>query len=116
MEISRGAEVAQIILDQLGNGRLKMMTGASHFVALPNDEKRDGGLAFRLPGGGGFCKDGINYVQIELTYSDVYVVTFSRIRAGVVTEVSKHEEVYCDMLMDVFERATGLYLTLAARR
>lgn len=116
MEISRSSEIAQTILEQLGGGRLKLMTGARHFIAQQSDEKHEGGVAFRLPGGGGFCKDGINYVQIDLTYSDVYTVTFSRIRAGKVTVVSKHEEIYCDMLMDVFENATGLYLTLAARR
>lgn len=110
--------IATTILEQLGGGgRLKAMCGASGFTAVGNgDGKIQGGVYFRLPGGGGFCKDGINFVQINLTWSDVYTVTFSRIRGSKITEVAKLEDVYCDMLMDIFEKYTGLYLTFAARR
>jgi hypothetical protein len=109
--------VANTILEQLGGGgRLKAMTGANTFIGHGSDDKREGGLTFRLPGGGGFCKDGINLVQIDLRWNDTYTVTFSRIRGSKITEVHKLDDVYCDMLMDIFEKYTGLYLTLAARR
>jgi hypothetical protein len=108
--------IAQTILEQMGGGgRLKAMCGASNFTAINGDDKIQGGVYFRLPGGG-FCKDGINLVQIDLTWGDVYTVTFSRIRGTKITEVAKLDDVYCDMLMDIFEKYTGLYLTLAARR
>lgn len=102
--------VAKTILEQLGGGKFMVITGASNFLGDANS------LSFRLPGGGGFCKDGINHVKIELTGMDDYIVTFNRIRAGKVTEVAKLDGVYNDMLMDIFENHTGLYCTLAPRR
>lgn len=102
--------VAKTILEQLGGGKFAVMTGASNFLGDASS------LSFRLPGGGGYCKDGINHVKIELTAADDYTVTFTRIRGTKITEVAKLDGIYNDMLMDVFENHTGLYCTLAARR
>ena len=102
MEISRNAEIAQTILTQLGGGKFKMMTGAKHCFAIEN------GLSFRLPGAGGFCKNDINYVTVILEPSDTYTVAFKRVRGDTITEVSKHTDIYCDTLVELFERETGL--------
>lgn len=102
--------VAQMILEQLGGSKFSLMTGAKNFLGSAN------ALSFSLPGGGGYCKDGINRVNIELTPADDYTVTFYRFRRGTeLVVVSKHETVYCDQLKDVFETATGLYTTLGRR-
>lgn len=99
-------EIALTILSQFAGGRkpgaFTMMTGAKNIVAL------DGGVQFSLPGGGGFCRDGINRVTVILTPADEYDVTFSRVRAGKEIIVKKHEGAYCDDLSRLFEEATGL--------
>lgn len=98
--------VAKTILEQLGGGRFKAMTGAKTFVGGA------GTLAFRLPGGRGFCKDGINAVRITLTPADVYDVEFMRIRGLTVTTVNKSEGIYAESLRSMFERETGLRTSL----
>ena len=101
----RDQEIAQIIAAQMGGlKRLLVFTGAHSFTTIPN------GLAFRIPGKG-LAKDSINLIRVELTPMDDYVMTFSRVRGGTVKEVARHEGVYCDMLVDLFESTTGLYLS-----
>lgn len=97
---------ATTILEQLGGRRFVFMTGAKMLVARPD------GLTLRLPGAGGFCKDGINAVDVRLTGRDDYDLTFSRVRGTKITTVSKHEGIYAENLRDVFTRATGLVTSL----
>lgn len=97
---------AQTILAQLGGNKFRAMTGANNFVG------GDRSLSFRLPGGGGFCKDGINLVRIELTPADDYTVTYMRTRGMKMTTVEKSEGIYCDNLRANFERVTGLRTSL----
>lgn len=94
--------VANTILEQLGGRQFITMTGARHLLA------RDNGLTFRLPGGRGFCKDGINYVTVTLTAMDDYTVEFFRIRGANVTGIEQNEGVYAENLKMVFTEATGL--------
>lgn len=98
-------QVGTTIYEQLGGGKFAMMTGAKHFVAMPD------GLAFTLPGKN-FCKNSINKVVVKLNPSDTYIVGFYRLRAGVATEVSKHSDIDCDTLRELFERETGLRTSL----
>jgi hypothetical protein len=98
--------VAKIILEQLGGRKFIVMTGAKNFVGSSNS------LSFKLPGGGGFCNDGINYVNIELTSGDDYTVTFHRVRGMRNTLVARHEGVYFDQLQSSFTNATGLATSL----
>jgi hypothetical protein len=98
--------VATTILEQLGGGRFLAMTGAKNLVGSADT------LSFRLPGSGGFTKNGINVVSIQLTPADTYTVTFSRLRASKLTTVEAHEDIYWDQLREVFERATGLATSL----
>lgn len=107
MNNSDNVLVAQTILEQLGNGRFKMMTGAKNFVAVER------GLTFRLPGAN-FCKNNINFVSVVLTPADTYTVTFSRVRGGTITQVSQHNDIYFDMLRELFTNETGLALSLCS--
>lgn len=101
-------EVANEILAQIGRGRpnaLKVMTGAKNLVA--HDEQR-GALSFRLPNN---ARDGINYVKVTLTVMDTYTVEFGRVYGGKYTVKATHADIYCDVLADLFERVTGLYVS-----
>lgn len=93
---------ASIILEQLGGNKFKVMTGAKNFLTNGND------LTFSLPGSGGFCKNGINRVNIALTPADLYNVKFYRLRGAKLVTVSEHTDIYCDGLRELFERETGL--------
>ena len=98
--------VAKIILEQLGGNKFRAMTGAKNFLGDDNS------LSFRLAGGGGRVKDGINYVKITLTPTDLYDLEFSRIRARTVTRVARETSIYADMLPEVFRLHTGLHTSL----
>src|SRR5271166_4088110 len=108
MEINMSNEVAKTILEQLGGNRFVAMTGAKHFVGDGNV------LRFKLPGGSGFCKDGINYVTVKLEASDTYTVEFFRVRALKMKQGKRYCDVYNDQLREVFTRATGLYTSLGS--
>ena len=88
--------IAATILRQLGGHAFLRMTGARHLVSGHNN------LSMRLPW------PRVNMVMIVLEANDTYTMTFSYIRAGKVREVARHEDVYCDMLAEVFRRVTGL--------
>lgn len=100
--------IAKTIIEQLGGNRFAIMTGAKHFVGGDNS------LSFRLPGGGGFAKGGINAVHVTLDASDTYTLVFSRVRGFKVTEIERVTDVYCDALQAVFTRATGLQTSLGS--
>ena len=102
---TRNQEIAQTIAQQMGGlRRLQMFTGANNFIAIEN------GLTFRIPGKG-FSRDSINVVRITLTPSDEYDMEFLRLRGTTMKEVRSYRGVYCDQLIELFEEATGLYLS-----
>jgi hypothetical protein len=98
--------VANVILEQLGGRKFAVMTGAKNFIGL------ESGLEFRLPGGGGFTKSGINLVRVELTPADLYKVTFSKFRMSKglpsIKKISEFDGIYFDQLQPLFSRETGL--------
>ena len=94
--------VAQIILQQLGSNRFKMMTGAKNFCAVKN------GLSFRIPK----SQNGINYVEIKLNGLDLYDISFKRIYGSKVTDVNDASDIYNDQLQAIFTENTGLYTHL----
>lgn len=102
--MTNNQHIAQIILDQLGNGRFAAMTGAKNFVAIEN------GLQFDLPRSRGFVKDGINRIHVILDPSDTYTVKGIKYnnRKFECVEVAKESYVYCDYLQETFEDMTGL--------
>ncbi len=114
-ERTRNQEIAQVILQQLGGRRFLAMTGAKNLLAI------ESGLSLKLPSA--FAKDGINYVKVELDDNDTYRLTFQAVRVirdkggrvdpdASVRTISETELVYADSLCEVFERHTGLALSL----
>lgn len=92
--------VANTILAQMGGGRFKMMTGAHSFAS--NGKNLIFGIKAR-------AKKGIKSVEIALEDNDTYTVFF---RNRKYENVSKIENVYCDMLQELFTNETGLYTSL----
>ncbi len=99
-------EIAKIILNQLGGNKLIAMTGAKNLCAL---DEQCGGLSFKLPK---FSGVKVNYVKIVLNGSDLYDVEFGRIYGNKYTVISEHSDIYCDMLVELFEKETGLLAKL----
>jgi hypothetical protein len=105
--MTRNQEIAQTILQQFGGrNRLSAMTGAKNFVAIEN------GLQFSIGRNAG----GINIVIIKLRGDDTYDVEFGAARRVKLemryTIKDRTEGAYADMLKPLFEKATGMYLTL----
>lgn len=92
--------VAHTILQQLGRPAL-MMLGAKDFFHAPT------ALSFRVRG-----SKTVSHIKIELTSSDTYTVTFSKVRGLKVKLVATLEDVYADSLHRVIETNTGLYTKL----
>jgi hypothetical protein len=99
--------VALTILEQLGGRRFLVMTGAKSLAASESS------LSMRL--------DSVNdqghrirAVRIDLDPSDTYTLTAygPGKEAYDVVERYRQSDVYCDVLQDVFTRATGLYTSL----
>jgi len=93
---------ALTIIAQLGGNGFKVMTGAKNFVY------GSGALTFKI---GRNCHN-INGVCIHLEPTDVYTVEFLRVSKKGITVVSKHEDVYCHDLQNLFEKKTGMYTSL----
>jgi len=99
-------DIARTILSQLGGNKFVAMTGAKSFGNTGN------GLSFRLPGSRGFTKNGINYVKITLNDLDTYNMEFGRIRGTNYKVIDTQNNIYFDMLTDVFTDVTGLNTSL----
>ena len=95
-------QIANTIIMQLGGCRFKAMTGARNFFATET------GLTFRIPGGGGFAKNGINHITINLNSLDLYDMEFKRVRGSSVKTVAERNGIYNDMLQSIFTAETGL--------
>jgi len=93
--------IAKTILEQLGGNKFVVMTGAKNLTGLPN------GLSFKLPGAE-FAKQGVNYVKITLDPSDTYTMEFGRTRGSEYKVINTHNDIYFDVLQEVFTRETGL--------
>jgi hypothetical protein len=106
--------VAETILAQLGGRRFVAMTGSSGFVS--------DGYTLRMRLAKNASK--ANRLDITLTPMDTYTMRFYRYTAprmnsktyewsdAKVTEVAEYEDVYCDMLQDIFTSVTGMYTRL----
>ena len=98
--------VANEIARQMGGtGRLKAFAGARDFVGS------DDSLMFRWTAK---AENRANKLRVTLGGDDLYVVEFFRMtrKGGVPTAVpvSKHEGIYNDMLVELFETETKLFL------
>lgn len=94
-------EIAQTILQQLGGPRIAIMIGAKGkrgFLAIEN------GLQF------GFGSNNqMNTCRIVLNSKDLYDVEFWKI-GKTAKKVREFNDVYDEMLVEIFESTTGLYL------
>ena len=97
-------QIASTILDQMGGARrIGIMIGATLFQPIGS------GVSFTWKARG---KQNINACTITLEPSDTYKVSFKRIRAGQIKVIETFDDVYNDSLKELFERTTGLYLSL----
>jgi hypothetical protein len=98
-------EVAETIIQQLGHStrRLGVMIGAHTFVAS------DVGVSFKFKAR---AKNGANYCRVTLKPSDTYKVEFVSLRGVKVNIKGEFSDIYNDQLTRLFERETGLYLSL----
>lgn len=96
-------QIASTILQQLGGYRFIAMTGAKNLVCLEN-----GGLGMRLPIGNWHA------CRITLNANDAYDLIFERLnfQRHVVSKTQAITNVYVDQLREVFERETGLRISL----
>jgi hypothetical protein len=94
--------VSRTILEQLGGRGFMIMTGSKNFVGGENTLSFKVGSGAKHPSG-----KRVTAVRITLTPSDVYTVEFLAIRKFEVTVLETVENVYCDMLQDVFMTYTG---------
>ena len=102
-EAARQKEIRDAIYAQLGGRRIGIMIKLQHMFAIENGlQIRFANKAAGMP----------NVVTITLDPSDTYNVTFSRFRGMDTKTTSSHCGIYCDMLVSLFERKTGLFLSL----
>jgi hypothetical protein len=96
--------VANTILQQLGGKRFIVMTGSYNFLGTETS------LSFKLRRNSANASG----MKITLTPADTYTVEFYQIRKMEAIWMAEHkyEDVYCDMLEELFERVTGLYTHL----
>lgn len=92
-------EIAKTILEQLGGGMFRAMTGAKDFVAT---EK---GLKFSLPS----SYNGIKAVSVELRVDDTYDLRFLK---PDFSERKSYDGVYAEDLRRIFTEETGLRTSL----
>jgi hypothetical protein len=102
-------EIAKETLRQLGGNKFIVMTGAENFVYDYLASNGDVDLTFSI---GENCKR-VKYILVRYDYSkDLYIMKFFTAKKELVAE---YEDVFCDMLQDIFESETGLYVTLTRR-
>ena len=95
--------VATTILNQLGGNKFRVMTGAKNFMDHGN------ALSMRI----GRISSNSNYLKITLNDSDLYDVRFSKVtKMGEEKSVREFNDVYNDMLVEIFESHTGMYTSL----
>lgn len=102
-------QIAQTILAQMGGqNRIVAMTGAKDFVAIER------GVQFSFPR----AIAGINKVIIRLTPADLYDIEFGCVRKSRTTHALEytrralHDGIYAENLKRIFEKATGLFLSI----
>jgi hypothetical protein len=100
-------QIAETIIEQLG-GHLTAMIGANHMY-----HHAEGALSFKFKAR---ASNGANHCKVTLDPSDTYTVVFTSVRGTKVTVKGEFEGIYNDQLKALFERETGLYLTMPTIR
>tara|TARA_B100001996_G_C18627131_1_gene580234 strand:- start:407 stop:712 length:306 start_codon:yes stop_codon:yes gene_type:complete len=95
--------VAKTILEQLGGNKFCAMTGAKNLGGTEDS------LSMRI----GRNSSNSNYLKITLNMMDLYDVKFSKLtRKFEEKSVTEYNNVFCDSLVEVFEKHTGMYTKL----
>jgi len=95
-------KIATEILNQLGGNKFLAMTGAYNLAAGENY------LIMKLRRN----KANATHLKITLNSLDLYDVEFFSMRKFEKTVKAEFNGVYNDMLVDIFEKTTGLYTKL----
>ncbi len=104
MSTTTDTTVATTILDQMGGaGRIMAMTGARQFGVSEDS------VTFKFANR---KRSKPNHITIKLDATDTYTVTFARLGNLDFKVLSEQSGIYADMLIDLFESATGLYLSI----
>lgn len=98
--------IAETIIEQLG-GHLTAMIGAYNM-----SHHAEGALSFKFKAR---ASNGANHCKVTLV-DDLYTVVFTSVRGMKVTVKGEFEGIYNDQLKALFERETGLYLTMPTIR
>lgn len=93
--------IADTIISQLGGRKIFGMIGVKSAVRLQN------GLQLRVSAK---SQNKSNVVIIKLNGRDLYDVQFGYARGVGYTIRGEYNNVYCDTLIELFERETALYL------
>lgn len=98
-------KIAGVIIQQLAKhtGRLGVMIGAKDFVAVEN------GVRFRFTAKN---KISANLCTITLNGKDLYDIKFERMHGYKISTKKELNDIYNDQLTELFEKTTGLYLSL----
>lgn len=98
--------VANETAKQLGGRKFEKTTGAKFMFAFESPENGNPVLVVGLPAN----QSDANVMMVEYKpFPDVYRVLFSHINDdGSGHDVLERDEVYCDMLQDVFSNTTGI--------
>lgn len=99
--------VAATIMNQLGGNRVNVMIGLKS--ASYSTDKVSGNVTLTLQWK---AKSPYKICKITLNGKDLYDVEFGKIRKYEYIVGARHEDVYADMLKEIFEKETGLYLSL----
>jgi len=102
----RAREIANETLRQLGGNKFIAMTGAENLAYNDLASNGDVDLTFTI----GKNDKRVKHVLVRYDYGkDLYVMKFY---TEELTLVAEYDEVYCDMLGDIFESVTGMYTSL----
>lgn len=103
-------QIAETIYRQFGGRRAAVMIGM-YGTGYRTDEAGNPVFSFRFKAG-----RKANFCSITLTPADLYDMVIERIslrKTGLDRkEVARFEGIFCDQLQELFERETGLYLSL----
>ena len=91
--------IAKEILNQMGGPRIGAFIGTKTWIACDN------GLSFRFKGSKKY-----NMCKIALNSMDTYDITFYRFYGVKLTRREEINDVFCDQLVEIFERTTNLFL------
>lgn len=97
---------ADVILEQLGGQRFKVMTGARDFYYSNGGRTLQFKLSARL------TSNKANFVTVTLDDNDEYTVTFIKYRQLEMRTVSEHDSVPASNLRELFKGQTGLDVSL----